>query len=575
MAGLIRTTWLTSSRRFLADVERHLYVCGAGYSRRVRTLRWRGLIRADCPQRMDMEASSILNGRTGSSASSAPADPVAAKIAFDGITFDDVLLLPRYSAIVPTDADTTTRLTRRITLNIPLLSAPMDTVTESALAVALAQEGGLGIIHRNLPIDVQAREVSKVKRSANGVILDPLTLSPEDPVGKARQLMQRHSASGFPITEGGTAKGKVLGILTRRDLKFVEDEKTPIGMVMTNTNLITAAPGTTLEEASVILNKNKVEKLILVDGNYKLAGLITMRDIDRLSQFPRASVDSRGRLRCGAAVGVDQYERAEALIAADADVLVVDTSHGHSENVLRTVRTIKQKWDIEVIAGNVATAEGARALVEAGADAVKAGIGPGSICTTRIVSGVGVPQLTAIIHAVSGVGNGGATVIADGGIRQSGDIAKAIAAGAVMMGSMFAGLDESPGEMVIRQGRRYKSYRGMGSEGAMKAGSADRYGQMNSGPVAESEQRKFKFVPEGVEGLVAYRGTLAEFVFQMVGGVRASMGYCGCSTLPEFQRETRFVKVSPATVIENHPHNIRITKESPNYFPIHGDRDGE
>jgi len=528
---------------------------------------------------MDMEASSILNGRTGSSASPAPsttADPVAAKIAFDGITFDDVLLLPRYSAIVPTDADTTTRLTRRITLNIPLLSAPMDTVTESALAVALAQEGGLGIIHRNLPIDVQAREVSKVKRSANGVILDPLTLSPEDPVGKARQLMQRHSASGFPITEGGTAKGKVLGILTRRDLKFVEDEKTPIGMVMTNTNLITAAPGTTLEEASVILNKNKVEKLILVDGNYKLAGLITMRDIDRLSQFPRASVDSRGRLRCGAAVGVDQYERAEALIAADADVLVVDTSHGHSENVLRTVRTIKQKWDIEVIAGNVATAEGARALVEAGADAVKAGIGPGSICTTRIVSGVGVPQLTAIIHAVSGVGNGGATVIADGGIRQSGDIAKAIAAGAgaVMMGSMFAGLDESPGEMVIRQGRRYKSYRGMGSEGAMKAGSADRYGQMNSGPVAESEQRKFKFVPEGVEGLVAYRGTLAEFVFQMVGGLRASMGYLGCKTIGDMQRDARFCRISPATVVENHPHNIRLTKEAPNYMTM-GEASGE
>ncbi len=527
-----------------------------------------------------MDANTTVNGRSpisvgplSAGSPGTPANTSKPKILFEGITFDDVLLLPRYSSVVPTDADTSTRLTRRITLNIPLLSAPMDTVTESALAIALAQEGGLGIIHRNMPIDVQAREVSKVKRSANGVILDPLTLAPEDTVGRARQLMQRHSASGFPITEKGAPKGKVLGILTRRDLKFVEDETTPIGLVMTSSNLITAPPGMTLEEASVILNKNKVEKLLLVDKDFNLAGLITMRDIDRLSQFPRASVDSRGRLRCGAAVGVDQYDRVDALIAADADVVVVDTSHGHSENVLRTVRTIKKKHDIEVIAGNVATAEGARALVDAGADAVKAGIGPGSICTTRIVSGVGVPQLTAIMHAVQGVEGTGAVVIADGGIRQSGDIAKAIAAGAsaVMMGSMFAGLDEAPGEMVIRQGRRYKSYRGMGSEGAMNAGSADRYGQKGS---AASDTKKVKFVPEGVEGLVAFKGPLAEFVYQMVGGLRASMGYLGCKTIQEVHREAQFCKISSATVFDNHPHNIRLTKEAPNYMTMN-DSGGE
>jgi IMP dehydrogenase len=540
-----------------------------------------------------MEASTT-NGRSPVSAaapvatnpSSLAAPAAESKILFEGITFDDVLLLPRYSNVVPTDADTTARLTAKITLNIPVLSAPMDTVTESALAIALAQEGGLGIIHRNMPAEVQAREVSKVKRSANGVILDPLTLSPQDTVGRARQLMQRHSASGFPVTEGGAAKGKVLGILTRRDLKFVEDEATTVGEVMTKDGLITAPPGTTLEQASSILNRNKVEKLLLVDQAFRLAGLITMRDIDRLSQFPRACVDARGRLRCGAAVGVDQYERVEALIAADADVLVVDTSHGHSENVLRTVREIKKRHAIEVIAGNVATAEGARALIEAGADAVKAGIGPGSICTTRIVTGVGVPQLTAVMEACRGAAGTGATVIADGGIKQSGDIAKAIAAGAgaVMMGSMFAGLDESPGEMVIRLGRRYKSYRGMGSEGAMKAGSADRYGQKGPGggggagggeSAPGMGASKIKFVPEGVEGLVAYRGPLAEFVYQMVGGLRASMGYVGCATIPQLQREARFCKVSPATVVESHPHNIRITKESPNYLAMGGERDAE
>ena len=503
------------------------------------------------------------------------------KIVAEGVTFDDVLLLPRYSNVVPSTADTSTRLTPTINLKIPIVSAPMDTVTESALAIALAQEGGIGVIHRNIPPEAQAREVSKVKRSANGIIRDPITLGPDDTVRRARTLMRQYHVSGFPVTEDGgmdlRSKGKLLGILTRRDLKFVEDESTSIREVMTSSGLITAQPTTTLEEASVVLNKNKVEKLLLVDGDFNLAGMITQRDIDRLSQFPNSNLDARGRLRCGAACGVDQYERVEALLEAEADVIVIDTSHGHSENVLRTLRTIKQRYPgVEVIAGNVATAEGAAALAMAGADAVKAGIGPGSICTTRVVTGVGVPQITAILEAVRGIASCGRDipVIADGGIRQSGDIAKALAAGAeaVMLGSLMAGLDQSPGELVISHGRRYKSYRGMGSEGAMFAGSADRYGQHDDAQAAEETTRdeggrggKLKFVPEGVEGLVAYRGPLAEYVFQLVGGLRASMGYCGCKTIAEFREHTRFVRISAATVVENHPHDIRITKESPNY----------
>jgi IMP dehydrogenase len=500
------------------------------------------------------------------------------KVIADGMTFDDVLLIPRRSSVMPSEADTSTRLTSRISLRIPLLSAPMDTVTESLLAIALAQEGGLGIIHKNLSIESQAREVAKVKRSANGVISDPITLGPADTVQRAKELMRQHNVSGFPVTEDGTTnlrgKGRLLGIITRRDLKFVEDTSKLVRDVMTHNNLITAPASTTLEQAEIILNKHKVEKLLLVDGAGRLMGLITMRDVDRFTQFPRACRDSKGRLLCGAAVGVDHYDRAEALIASDVDVIVVDTAHGHSENVLRTVRTLRQSAfvknsNVQLIAGNIATGEAAQDLVRAGADAVKVGIGPGSICTTRVVTGVGVPQITAIMNAVAGLAAIGsdAPVIADGGVRHSGDIPKALAAGAscVMMGSMFAGLDESPGEAVIHQGRRYKSYRGMGSEGAMSAGSADRYRQAEK--VSADGKATQKFVPEGVEGLVAYRGNLAEVVYQMVGGLRSSMGYVGCKTIDELQRDARFVKVTPATVVENHPHDILITKESSNYTP--------
>lgn len=499
------------------------------------------------------------------------ADVMKEKIVSEGITFDDVLLIPRRSGVMPATADPSTHLTPGIRLNIPMLSAPMDTVTESDVAIALAQEGGLGFIHKNLSVEAQAREVAQVKRSANGVITDPITLGPDDTVGHAKELMYTHSVSGFPITEDGgrelRSKGRLLGILTRRDLKFADNDSTKIGDVMTKEKLVTAPAGTTLPEAEGILNQHKVEKLLLVDQSGNLSGLITMRDIERLSRFPMACVDTRGRLRCGAAVGPGQFDRVEALIAAEVDVIVVDTAHGHSENVLNSVREIKSRYDIEVVAGNIATAEAARDLVLAGADAIKVGIGPGSICTTRVVTGVGMPQVTAIMNAVAGVRSTGkkVPVIADGGIRLSGDIAKALAAGAdcVMMGSLFAGLDESPGEMVISGGRRFKSYRGMGSEGAMGAGSADRYRQAEKLDARGKPQQKF--VPEGVEGLVAYRGPLAEFVYQLVGGLRSAMGYCGCATIADLHEHARFVRVSGATVVENHPHDIRITKESPNY----------
>ena len=489
------------------------------------------------------------------------------KIIGEGFTFDDVLMVPGRSDFVPSEADTRTRLTRRIELNLPLISAPMDTVTEAALAIALAQEGGLGCIHKNMSIEQQRTEVEKVKRSANGIITDPLTLPPDATVGRARQIMKEQNISGIPIVN---ADNKALvGILTRRDLKFIEgDDNHPVRELMTRTNLITAPPGTSLEKAEILLNNARVEKLLLVDDQHRLCGMITMRDIDKTHQFPRACKDSRGRLRVGAAVGVKQFDRVAALIESGVDVLVVDTAHGHSANVIETVREIKRKFDIEVIAGNIATAEAAKDLIDAGADAVKVGIGPGSICTTRIVSGVGVPQITAIMNVVAVAGPRGVPVIADGGIRHSGDITKALATGAnaVMMGSLFAGLDESPGELVIHRGRRVKSYRGMGSMGAMVQGSADRYGQAG---VRQSS----KLVPEGVEGLVHYRGPLGDFVYQMVGGLRAGMGYCGARTIEELQNKSRFVRVTHASMVESHPHDITITRESPNYYTANSGAD--
>jgi IMP dehydrogenase len=480
------------------------------------------------------------------------------RIAYQGITFDDVLLEPAYSEVVPRDVDVRTQLTRSIRLNLPILSSPMDTVTESDLAIALAQEGGLGVIHRNLSIPDQTREVDKVKRSENGIITDPITLPPDDSVGTARRIMEQHKISGVPITVNGYLKG----ILTRRDLRFLADNNQRISEVMTKEPLVKAPEHTTLEAAERILTENKVEKLLLVDDNNKLKGLITIKDIDKLARFPNACKDGRGRLRVGAAVGVYDYERAESLIRAGVDVLVVDSAHGHTSNVIETVAELKKRHNIDLIAGNVATAEGARALAKAGADTIKVGIGPGSICTTRVISGVGVPQITAIYQAVQGVKGFNVPVIADGGIRYSGDITKALAAGAhgVMLGSLLAGLAESPGQTIIYKGRSFKVYRGMGSLGAMASGSRDRYRQ------SATEGRE-KLVPEGVEGRVPYKGPLAPFVYQLVGGLRAGMGYCGARNIEELRTRTRFIQVSAAAVQESHPHDIAITQEAPNYSP--------
>jgi IMP dehydrogenase len=480
------------------------------------------------------------------------------KIVADAITFDDVLLIPAKSDFVPSQADTSTNLTAHIKINIPIVSAAMDTVTEAALAIALAQEGGVGIIHKNLSLEAQRREVAKVKRSEHGVILDPVTLSPKEPVRRAQELMSEQNVSGIPIVEGKNKK--LVGILTRRDLKFLKDYNVQISTVMTKTNLITGPAGTKLEEAKGLLQEHKVEKLLLVNGKNELAGLITMRDIDRVQQYPRAARDRRGRLRVGAAVSVHDYERIEALIEADADLLCVDTAHGHSQNVIDTVAKIKKSYKIDVIAGNIATADAARELIDAGADAVKVGIGPGAICTTRVISGVGMPQVSAIMNCAEVGNKQGIPVIADGGIRQSGDISKAIAAGAssVMIGSLFAGLKESPGQLVIYKGRQFKEYRGMGSLGAMVKGSAERYGQSSQTEVS-------KLVPEGVEGRVPYRGTLSEFIYQLVGGLRAGMGYCGARNIEELMKKGRFVRISAASVGESHPHDIQITKEAPNY----------
>ena len=480
------------------------------------------------------------------------------RICGDGITFDDVLLVPAHSDVVPRDADTRTHLTREITIHIPIVSAAMDTVTEAALAIALVQEGGMGIIHKNMSVERQCREVEKVKRSANGIITDPITLAPNERLSTAQHVMDQNNISGIPITENGL----LVGILTRRDLKFLGDQQVAIADVMTGReNLVTAPAGTSLEDAERILVRNRVEKLPLVDKDGRLIGLITIKDIDKLQQFASACRDDRGRLRVGAAVGVHDYERAEELIAKDVDVLVVDTAHGHSANVLETVKTLRRKYGIQLIAGNVATAEAVADLAKAGVDAVKVGIGPGSICTTRVISGVGVPQISAIAACAEEADRHGIPVIADGGIRHSGDITKALAAGAscVMLGSLLAGLEEAPGQLIIYKGRTFKAYRGMGSLGAMVQGSADRYGQG-----AEKGGRD-KLVPEGVEGRVPYCGRLADFVYQLVGGVRAGMGYCGCPTIKMLRTKARFIRITQAGVIEGHPHDIAITQESPNY----------
>ncbi len=482
---------------------------------------------------------------------------VSDKIIATGLTFDDVLIAPRFSSVVPSEVEVGTRLTARIAINVPILSSPMDTVTESAMAIALAQEGGLGVIHKNMSIERQTDEVNKVKRSANGIIVDPVTLPPEASVATAHETMQRSNVSGIPIVKDG----RLVGIITRRDLRFLEHNDVPISEVMTKDHLVTARGTVTLEQAEKILMAKKVEKLLLVDENNRLTGLITIKDIDMMRRFPQAAKDRQGRLRVGAAVGVFDFERAGSLIEKDVDFLVVDSAHGHSANVIETVREVKRRWDIDVVAGNVATRDGARDLVAAGADAVKVGIGPGSICTTRVISGVGVPQITAIYEAAQAVKGTDTTLVADGGIRYSGDITKALAAGAnaVMIGGLLAGFDESPGERVLFQGRTYKAYRGMGSLGAMVHGSSERYRQ------TPNETNKGKLVPEGVEGRVPYKGSLSPFLYQLVGGLRAGMGYCGAKTIDELRTEARFIQITAASVRENHPHDIAITQEAPNY----------
>jgi IMP dehydrogenase len=483
------------------------------------------------------------------------------KFGKEGLTFDDVLLLPAESSVLPNDVSTVTHLTPAIELNIPLISAAMDTVTEARLAIALARAGGIGIVHRNLSITDQVAEVDKVKRSESGTIVEPVTLRAVDLVADALDLMERYRISGVPIVDD---EGVLVGILTNRDLRFETDTSQPVSSLMTSRDLVTAPVGTTLEEAEAILHRNKVEKLPVVDADGKLKGLITVKDISKRIKYPDATKDAQGRLRVGAAVGVgpDALERAAALVEAEVDVLVVDTAHGHSHGVLDVVRGIKSAHDVELVAGNVATGDGALALVDAGADAVKLGVGPGSICTTRVVAGVGVPQVTAVYDAAQALADHDVPVIADGGVRNSGDIAKAIAAGAdtVMLGSMLAGTDEAPGEVIVAQGERFKEYRGMGSLGAMKARSfsKDRYFQ---GDVEDVD----KLVPEGIEGRVPYKGPLAPIVHQVVGGLRQAMGYCGAATIEEMKARTRFTRITPAGLQESHPHGVTITKDAPNY----------
>ena len=478
------------------------------------------------------------------------------RIIGEGITFDDVLLVPAYSEVIPNQVDVSTYLTKKIRLNIPLMSAGMDTVTEHRMAIAMARQGGIGIIHKNMSIEAQAEEVDKVKRSENGVITDPFYLSPEHTLKDADELMAKFRISGVPITEGK----KLVGIITNRDLKFEEDFDKKIKECMTSKNLVTAKEGITLTEAKKILAKARVEKLPIVDDDFNLKGLITIKDIEKQIKYPLSAKDEQGRLLCGAAIGItaDVLTRVEALVKAHVDVVVLDSAHGHSANVIRCVKMIKESYpDLQVIAGNVATGEATRALIEAGADAVKVGIGPGSICTTRVVAGIGVPRITAVMDCYEVAKEYGIPIIADGGIKYSGDITKALAAGGnvCMMGSMFAGCDESPGTFELYQGRKYKVYRGMGSIAAMENGSKDRYFQSNAK----------KLVPEGVEGRVAYKGLVEDTVFQLLGGLRAGMGYCGAKDIPTLQETGRFVKISAASLKESHPHDIHITKEAPNY----------
>jgi len=491
----------------------------------------------------------------------------------EALTFDDVLLLPARSDVIPTQASTQTQLTRKIRLNIPIVSAAMDTVTESHMAIALAQQGGLGIIHRNLTIEQQANEVDKVKRSESGMIVDPVTMHPSDRVSDALEVMRKYKISGVPITESG----KLVGILTNRDLRFETRFDIPIDNVMTKKNLITVPVGTTLEEAEKILHQHRVEKLLVVDDKYNLKGLITVKDIQKKLKYPNAAKDSQGRLRVGAAIGAtgDFLERAQELAEAKVDVLAIDSAHGHSSKVLDAVKLVKSRLpEVELLAGNVATFDGACELARAGADGIKVGIGPGSICTTRVVTGAGVPQITAIAESYRATKDSGVPIIADGGIKYSGDITKALAAGAsaVMVGSLFAGTDESPGELILYQGRSFKSYRGMGSLGAMAQGSSERYFQSTesdssaASSASDGESNRLdKLVPEGIEGRVPYRGSVSMIIYQMVGGLKSGMGYCGCSTISELLQKTRFVRISGAGLRESHVHDVMITREAPNY----------
>ncbi len=478
----------------------------------------------------------------------------------EALTFDDVTLIPARSGVLPTEAETSTKFTRNIPLNIPISSAAMDTVTESHLAIAIAQQGGIGVIHKNLAVDVQRDEVDKVKRSESGMIVDPVTMTPDHPISEAMEVMDRYHISGVPIVE---ENGHLVGILTNRDLRFETRFDLPISEAMTKEELITVPVGTTLNEAKAILQRHRVEKLLVVDDNYKLKGLITVKDIQKAIKYPFAAKDDLGRLRVGAAIGAtgDFLERAEELVRARVDALVIDTAHGHTESVLSAAKKIKSRYpEIDLVAGNIATAEATRDLISAGVDAVKVGMGPGSICTTRVVSGAGVPQITAILECARAARGTGVPIIADGGIKYSGDIAKAMAAGAdsVMIGSLFAGTDESPGEIILFQGRSFKAYRGMGSISAMKEGSRDRYGQAGQTQLS-------KLVPEGIEGRVPHKGPLASLIDQLVGGLRAGMGYCGCRTIIELQERARFLRVTSAGLRESHVHDVIITKEAPNY----------